>query len=133
MVVQSFYMDTGTHPNSSQREYILSAFEKVLAYRTLTTMSRQVATMAIKGTSFHEDRGDLVRMVRECIGKKVRIDLKEDHEDVDMYNYGNTKYGSITVMDADSEWRLVHIETPKGNKDKLIRMESIEGISIVKE
>ena len=110
----------------------------LMAYAQIPALKKRIDGLEreltnIKGTSFHEDRGDLVRMFRECIGKKVRIDLKEDHEDVDMYNYGNTKYGSITVMDADSEWRLVHIETPKGNKDKLIRMESIEGISIVKE
>ena len=42
--------------------------------------------------------------------------------------YGNTKHGSNTILDADEEWMLVRIETPKGTKEKLIRMESIARI-----
>ena len=87
----------------------------------------------MKGTSYHEDRTALVKSVREYIGQKVNIDLKEDHEDVDIINYGNTKHGSNTVLDADNEWLLVRIETPKKTVEKLIRMESVERISLIIE
>ena len=60
----------------------------------------------------------------------MKIELKEDHQDLDIVNYGNTKYSAITIEDADSEWLLVRIESPKGNKDKLIRMESVKRISL---
>lgn len=63
----------------------------------------------------------------------MNIDLKEDHEDVDIINYGNTKHGSNTVLDADNEWLLVRIETPKKTVEKLIRMESVERISLIIE
>ena len=117
--------------------FILGVFG-ISAYLQISGLKNRIAALereltGIKGTSYHEDRGDLVKMVNECIGKKVNIDLKEDHMDIDIINYGNTKHGSICIVDADHDWRLVHIETPKGNKDKLIRMESIEGLSIIKE
>jgi hypothetical protein len=48
---------------------------------------------------------------------------------MDVSYYGNSKYGSNTILDADRDWILVHTETPKGSKDKLIRMESIQRIT----
>ena len=57
--------------------------------------------------------------------------MKEDHGDMDIINYGNSKYGSITVLDSDDEWLLIHIESPKETMDKLIRLESIERISLI--
>ena len=87
----------------------------------------------IKGTSYHEDRTSLISAARSYIGKKVRIELKEDHEDIDIINYGNTKYGSNTLMDVDEEWLLIKIESPKGTINKLLRMESVERISVIKD
>ncbi|MBR4471244.1 MAG: hypothetical protein IKS54_08060 [Erysipelotrichaceae bacterium] len=97
----------------------------------ISDLERELTKM--KGTSYHEDRTALVKSVREYIGQKVNIDLKEDHEDVDIINYGNTKHGSNTVLDADNEWLLVRIETPKKTVEKLIRMESVERISLIIE
>ena len=48
-------------------------------------------------------------------------------------SYGNSKHGTNTIVDVDDEWMLVHIETPKTSKDKLIRLESIERISVLQE
>lgn len=103
------------------------------AYLQLSSLKNRVASLereltAIKGTSFHEDRAALLEVAGSCIGRKVKIELKEDYQDFDVVNYGNTKHGSITIRDADREWMLMNIETPKGNKDKLIRMESIKRI-----
>ncbi|MBR4163741.1 MAG: hypothetical protein IKR11_09480 [Solobacterium sp.] len=94
-------------------------------------LERELTKM--KGTSYHEDRKALLQAAGSYIGQKVNIDLKEDHEDVDIFNYGNTKHGSNMILDADEEWILLQIETPKGTKEKLIRMESVERISVIKE
>ena len=86
-----------------------------------------------QGTSYHTDRAALIKAARSYIGKKVNIDLKEDHQDVDIINYGNMIYGTITILDADGEWMLVRVENKKKNIKKLIRLESVEGISVLTE
>ena len=83
----------------------------------------------VGGTTYHAGRQDLLRAARSYVGQKVSLDLKEDHEDVDVVMYGNTRHGSNTVLDVDDDWMLVRIDTPKGTKTKLIRLGSIEGIS----
>ena len=50
---------------------------------------------------------------------------------MDISYYGNSKHGANVIMEADRDWMLVHVETPKENKDKLIRMESIQRITKV--
>ncbi len=107
----------------------------LMAYLQLSSMKNRGASLErelalVKGTSFHEDRASLLEVARSCIGRKVKIELKEDYEDFDVLNYGNTKFGSNTILDADSEWLLLRIENAKGNKDKLIRMESVKRISL---
>ena len=94
-------------------------------------MERQLTQM--KGTSYHEDRTALLQAAKNYMNKAVNIDLKEDYGDIDIMNYGNSKHGTNTILDADNEWLLVRIETPKAVKTKLLRMESIERISVIKE
>lgn len=86
-----------------------------------------------EGTSYHLSRQELLRAARSYVGKSVVLELKEDHEDVDVMSYGNSKHGTNTIVDVDDEWMLVRIETPKTSKDKLIRLESIERISVIQE
>jgi hypothetical protein len=114
--------------------FILGIFG-FMAYLQFFSLKNRVNSLEreltlIKGTSFHEDRTSLLEAARSLIGKDVKIDLKEDHMDFDIVNYGNTKYGSNRILDADREWMLVCIESAKGNKEKLIRMESIARISL---
>ena len=54
--------------------------------------------------------------------------MKEDHMDSDIISYGNTKRGSNTIVDVDEDWILIRIKSPKGEKEKLIRLESIQTI-----
>ena len=108
----------------------------LMAYLESSSLKKRVDELEreltkIKGTSFHEDRTTLVQTVNTYVGKKVNIEMKEDHGDMDIINYGNSKYGSITVLDSDDEWLLIHIESPKETMDKLIRLESIERISLI--
>ena len=108
----------------------------LLAYLQISTLKSRVDELEreltrMQGTSFHEDRTALVQAAKSYIGQKVNIDLKEDHMDADIVNYGNMKYGTVTVLDADGEWLLVRIENKKKNINKLIRMESVERISVL--
>ena len=106
----------------------------LLAYLQVSPLKRRMDKLEeeltrTKGTSFHEDRQSLMNVIRSYTGEKVILTLKEDYMDVDIVSYGNTKHGSNTILDADEDWMLIRIETPKGNKQKLIRMESIQSVS----
>ncbi|MBQ1469174.1 MAG: hypothetical protein IIZ27_11915 [Solobacterium sp.] len=106
----------------------------LLAYLQISPLKRRMDKLEeeltrTKGTSFHEDRQSLMNAVRSYTGEKVILTLKEDYVDADIVSYGNTKHGSNTILDADEDWMLIRIETSKGNKQKLIRMESIQSVS----
>ncbi len=110
----------------------------LMAYLQVSSLKNRISELEreltkMKGTSFHEDRTALVQAAKTYTGQTVDIELKEDHEDIDIINYGNTKHGYNTILDADEDWLLVEVGTPKGTKRKLIRMESVERISVIKE
>lgn len=94
----------------------------------VTALERELAR--IQGTSYHDDRKALLQAARSLIGQKVNIELKEGHEDADIVSYGNTRYGSNTILDADEDWLLVHIDSPKQSMDKLIRLESVKRLGM---
>jgi hypothetical protein len=99
--------------------------------KRITALERQLTNM--QGTSFAEERRSLIEMARSYIGQQVQIKLKEDDGDVDIMMYGNSKYGSNTILDVDQDWMLVRVAGPKWTKEKLIRLESIERITLEKE
>ncbi len=110
----------------------------LFAYVELSSLKRRITDLEeqmtkLKGTRQHEERVSLRQYIKSYIGQKVRLELKEDDQDVDIMMYGNTKHGSNTILDADEDWLLLHIETPKGEKEKLIRISSIERISVITE
>ena len=116
--------------------YIFGIFG-LMAYLQLSSLKGRVADLEealtkLKGTSFHDDRKALVQAAKSYIGQKVTLELKEDQQDLDIVMYGNSKHGSNTILDVDDDWMAVHVETPKGGKDLLIRMQSIERISVEK-
>ena len=110
----------------------------LFAYVQLESLKKRVSSLekdlaGIAGTASFEERRALLDAVDKYIGKQVVLELKEDCEDVDIEMYGNTKHGSNTILDADSDWLLVRIGTPKGSKEKLLRAGSIQRISVAKE
>ena len=110
----------------------------ILAYVELSALKKRVTALeeelaGIQGTSLFEERRALLDAVDAYIGKQVLLELKEDCEDVDIISYGNSKHGSNTILDADSDWMLVRIESAKGTKEKLIRTGSIKRISLISE
>ena len=110
----------------------------LLAYVQLASLKKKVTALeeelaGIAGTPSFEARRALLDAVEAYIGKQVNLELKEDCEDVDIMMYGNTKHGSNTILDADGEWILVRVDSAKGSKEKLIRVGSVQRISLVNE
>lgn len=105
------------------------------AYLQVSSLKRRIDILeqqitGVKGTTYEADRTSLMKMIRECTGKSVTIDLKEDFEDIDITMYGNTKSGTNTILDVDDRWMLVRTESKKGTKDKLIRLDSVQSIGV---
>ena len=110
----------------------------LLAYAELASLKKNVTALekelaGIAGTPSFEERRALLDAVESYIGKQVVLDLKEDCADADIMMYGNSKHGSNTILDADDDWILVHIDSAKGSKEKLIRAGSVQRVSLVDE
>ncbi len=110
----------------------------LIAYMQVFELKKRVQAMErelskMKGTSFHDDRKALLQAARGLIGRNVEIKMKEDHMDADIINYGNTRYGSNTILDADDDWLLIRIDSPKESMEKLIRLESVKRIGLGQE
>ena len=121
-------------------EYIAFVFGifGLMAYLQLSSLKNRMTALEdqlarISGTPQAEDRAALRKAAMEYAGKPVISEQKEDQQDVDVMMYGNSRYGSNTILDVDGEWMLLHVCTPKGEKDKLIRLGSIQRISLTKE
>ena len=99
--------------------------------KRVQAMERELSKM--KGTSFHDDRKALLQAARQLIGRKVEIEMKEDHMDADIISYGNTRHGANTILDADDDWLLIRIDSPKESMEKLIRLESVKRIGLGQE
>jgi hypothetical protein len=109
----------------------------LMAYLELSGLKKRISQLedelsSMKGTSYHEERTGLLKAVRDYIGQSVILEMKEDYEDSDIIMYGNSKHGTNTILECDSSWVLVRIEAPKFTKEKLIRTESIDRISLRK-
>ena len=110
----------------------------IVAYLQSSSLKKRIVALeeelaGIAGTSSFEERRALLDAALAYIGKPVILDLKEDCEDIDIAMYGNSKYGTNTILDADGDWLLVRIDSAKGSKEKLIRAGSIQRISLVSE
>jgi hypothetical protein len=107
----------------------------LMAYLELSSMKNRIAKLEeqltrVKGTSYSDDHDALKRAARSCIGKPVTLELKEDMGDVDIMMYGNSKHGCNTILEVGDEWLLVQIDSPKGTKKKLLRIRSLERITM---
>lgn len=106
----------------------LCAFAEVTGLKKrLRALEDQMAKT--KGTTQYEERQSLFQQVQNNLGQKVKLSFKNGLGDIDVLNYGSNKNGSVTVMDTDGEWVQLLLEGPKGNKEKLIRLSNISGIT----
>ena len=109
-----------------------------MAYLQLSSLKKRVGALeeelaGIHGTASFTERQTLVGAIGSYVGKAVVLDLKEDCNDIDVVMYGNTKHGTNTIVDADEDWVLVRIDSAKGSKEKLIRVASVQRISVVQD
>lgn len=72
-------------------------------------------------------KDDMAKILAPYIGKEISLDFYEDEEDMDLL--GADRHDKAILMDIDPKWALIHIETPKTHKEKLIRISSIKGIA----
>lgn len=84
-----------------------------------------------KGTSYSMSKESLAKLAAEYKNQQVKIEFKEDCWDSDVITYGNTK-GKNIILDADENWILVEITTPKKTLQKLFRLDSIDGLTLIK-
>ena len=100
--------------------------------KRIIELERQLTKM--QGTSYADDRKALIKLAKDCIGKPVKLDLKEDYEDTDIMMYGNSKVGTNTILDVDEDWMLVRVESAKkAPKEKLIRLEAVQRIQLLEK
>ncbi len=117
--------------------FVLGIFG-LIAYLQAASLKKRVADLEndlakTEGSRFFTERQSLRKAAGSYVGRRVRLDLKEDCEDVDIMMYGNSKHGSNTILDADDEWLLVRIESPRGTREKLIRIGSVQRISATED
>lgn len=115
---------------------IILGFFGLFAFFEISSLKRRISALEeqltnVKGTPSFENRRILIQAAKSYIGKKVTLEFKDDCEDADVLMYGNTKHGSNTILDADDNWILIRIESKKGIVEKLIRMQSIQRISVL--
>ncbi len=116
--------------------YVFGIFGLV-AYLQCSSLKSRIENLEsqlakLEGTSFHEDRQSLMRMAKAHIGERVKIEFREDLEDTDVIMYGNTRNSSNVITDVDDDWIKVLIESPKVSKEKLIRIQSVQSLTIEK-
>jgi hypothetical protein len=114
--------------------YIFGIFG-LLAYLETSSLKKKISALeeqmsGLQGTSYAENKKSLKKIATELIGKNVIIELKEEQQDYDIMMYGNTKNGNNTILDADEEWVRVRITNAKKDIEKLIRLHSIDRISM---
>ncbi len=121
-------------------EYVALVFGilGMMGYLESASLKKRVKVLedqlaGIEGTAAFEDRLSLLAVIREYMGKKVQINFKEECEDPDVVLYGNSRHGSNTILDADEDWILVRVESPKGTKEKLVRMSSVKSVALAEQ
>ncbi|MCR4632604.1 MAG: hypothetical protein K5648_00585 [Erysipelotrichaceae bacterium] len=106
----------------------------LMAYMEISGLKKRIAALEeqlskFSGTSYAEHKQSLKAIVQSLVNEEVSLKLKEDQEDFDIINYGNTKYGSNVLLDADGDWIKVRIVSPKKEKIKLLRLSSVASIT----
>ena len=70
--------------------------------------------------------GSLSASLEKRIGRQVKIDFYDSEADADIIGLK-----SVTILDVDEKWVLVHCENKKKSFDKLVRISTIKGIAEV--
>lgn len=112
--------------------YKIGAIFGLIAFFQVSTISAKLHRMErSENGNLHSERSsvrdDMIKILTPYIGKEVLLDFYEDEEDMDLLCTG--KQDKIILLDIDSKWAMIRIETSKTHIDKLIRISSIKGVS----
>ncbi|MBR3785905.1 MAG: hypothetical protein IKJ77_05825 [Firmicutes bacterium] len=102
------------------------AFVLVLTLQgKVSKLERQMreAGIAEEGTALN---GNLSASLEKRIGRQVKLDFYDSEADADIVGLK-----SVTILDVDEKWVLVHCENKKKSFDKLVRISTIKGIAEV--
>ena len=76
-------------------------------------------------------KDDMRQILNPYIGKEIEdIDVYEDEETDIFYD---VKQNQFFLEDIDEKWALIKVITPKYEKQELIRISSIKGVTFVEE
>ena len=105
-----------------------------LAYIELSSLKGRVSNLEsqlshMHGSFLQKERLGLAQGAKSCIGKPVRINLKENYADLELATCSSKKSGNLVILDADQDWLLLRISSPKGDQKKLIRIEALQSLS----
>ena len=76
-------------------------------------------------------KDDMRQILNPYIGKEIEtIDFYEDEETDIFYD---VKQNRFFLEDIDEKWALLKVITPKYEKQELIRISSIKGVTFVEE
>ena len=102
------------------------AFVLVLTLQgKVSKLERQMREAGIgeEGTALN---GNLSASLEKRIGRQVKMDFYDGEADADIVGLK-----SVTILDVDEKWVLVHGENKKKSFDKLVRISTIKGIAEV--
>ena len=102
------------------------AFVRVLTLQgKVSKLERQMREAGI-GDEGAALNGNLSASLEKRIGKQVKMDFYDSEADADIVGLK-----SVTILDVDEKWVLVHCENKKKSFDKLVRISTIKGIAEV--
>lgn len=104
-----------------------------IAYLSVSSLKGRVSELerqlrSIRGTGFAQEKQSLLAAARGYLGKDVALRFREDEEDPDVL-MAAMKMGRCTLLDADEDWLLVHVEHHGAALDRLIRLDTVAALS----
>lgn len=72
-------------------------------------------------------RSGISRLLKDTLGKKIRLVFFDDEADIDLYNT------VCTIEDFEGNWLKITAETKKGHIEKLIPASSVLSVEYVRE
>ncbi|MBE6989747.1 MAG: hypothetical protein E7426_03245 [Ruminococcaceae bacterium] len=117
-------------------EYVAFVFGifGLVAFLEISSLKGRIRSLeaqlrSLSGTDYAAEKQSLIEAAKAYIGQTVRLSFSEDEKDPDAV-LASIKMGTCTLLDVDENWLLVHIVHNKSSKDKLIRVDSVTGISL---
>ncbi len=111
----------------------LPAILGFLAYLEVDGLKKRIKKLEdqlgnVKDSPIHIEKTVLMKLLTEYIGKDIELEFCSEQYDPDIYNSSN----KCTVLAVDEEWVLIQISGKNCNKEKLFRLNQINGVKVIK-